>query len=301
MPKRNVKWIVENFTDSEDYESLVKAIKASGRYCFVIGKHIHFDFDPRGFEEDDCVIVQGSIQMTKNIASRLPRGCFPITYSSWEKYLCSTYYPHFTKYLFNDLHEITTLANLKANKFEFYRKFGKECLVFIRPDSGEKTFQAQLMDIQDFDKFWDNSIASCAVDTDLMVVSTPKKINGEYRIVCSKYNGGEIITSSTYQYQGQRTYIPSIPPKATEKCREILDVGWYPDSIFCVDIAEDADGNCWLLELTSFSSAGLYMTDKDLVVKRVNEIVEEEYRIEKHTKDRLSKKFAVVTGTQVEK
>lgn len=143
--------------------------------------------------------------------------------------------------------------------------------------SGEKTFQAQLIDIQDFDKFWENGIASSAVDTDLVVVSTPKKINGEYRIVCSKYNGGEIIAGSTYQYQGKSTLIPSVPPEATKKCREILDVGWFPDSIFCVDIAEDADGNCWLLELTSFSSAGLYLTDKVKVVNRVNEIVEMEY------------------------
>jgi len=280
-----VKWVIENFTDSEDYRSLIQAVRDSGRYCFVIGRHNHFDFDPSGFEENDCVIVQGSIQMTKNIAERLPKGCFPIRYSSWEKYLCSSYYPHFQSFLFNDLHEITTLANLKANKFEYYRRFGRECLIFVRPDSGEKTFQAQLIDIQDFDKFWDNATSGGGnmTETDLVVVSTPKKINGEYRIVCSKYNGGEIITASTYQYQGKSTLIPSVPPKALEKCKEILAVGKHPDSLFCVDIAEDADGNCWLLELTSFSSAGLYLTDKVKLVNRVNEIVEEEYRIEKYT------------------
>jgi hypothetical protein len=274
-----VKWIIENFTNSEDYNDLIQAIKDSERYCFVIGRNNHFDFDPRGFEENDCVIVQGSIQMTKNIRDRLPKGCFPISYTSWENYLCSSYYPKFKQFLFNDLNEITTLANLKANKFDYYRKFGRECLMFIRPDSGEKTFQAQLIDIQDFDKFWENGIACSATDNDLVVVSTPKKINGEYRVVCSKYNGGEIIAGSTYQYQGQRTLIPSIPSKATEKCKEILATGNYPDSIFCVDLAEDADGNCWLLELTSFSSAGLYATNKVAIVNRVNEIVEMEYKL----------------------
>lgn len=272
-----VKWIIENFTDSEDYNALIKAVKESGRECFVISKHNHFDFNPAGFNENDCVIVQGSIQMTKNIGSRLPKGCFPVAYSSWEKYLCSSYYPLFSKHLFNDLHEITTLANLKANKFEYYRRFGKESLMFVRPDSGEKTFQAQLIDIQDFDTFWSNSTANSATDNELMIVSTPKKINGEYRFVCSKYNGGELISGSTYQYQGKRTFIPSTPPKATEKCKEVLAAGNAPDSIFCVDIAEDADGDCWLLELTSFSSAGLYLTDKVKVVNRVNEVVEMEY------------------------
>jgi len=273
-----VKWIVENFTDSEDYNVLITAIKDSGRDCFVIGKRNHFDFDPSGFNENDCVIFQGSIQMTKNVASRLPKGCFPICYSSWENYLCSSYYPKFKKFLFNDINEFTTLGNLKSDKFEFYRKYGRDAMMFIRPDSGEKTFQAQLIDILDFDRFCNNAITNSAVDTDLVMVSTPKKINGEYRFICSKYNNGEIISASTYQYQGQSTLIPSVPPNATSKCREILDSGNYPDSIFCIDIAEDSDGNCWLLELTSFSSAGLYMSNKSDIVKRVNEIVEMEYK-----------------------
>ena len=118
------KWIIENFTDSEDYRDLISSIKDSGRYCFVIGRHNHFDFNPAGFEENDCVIVQGSIQMTKNIASRLPTGCFPIAYNNWNNYLCSTYYPYFQNLLFNDKNEFTSLKNLKDNKFYFYEKFG---------------------------------------------------------------------------------------------------------------------------------------------------------------------------------
>jgi hypothetical protein len=272
-----VKWIIENFTDSEDYRDLISAIKELGHYCFVIGRHNHFDFNPSGFDENDCVIVQGSIQMTKNIRDRLPLGCFPIAYNDWNNYLCSVYYPHFKQFLFNDFNEFTTLKNLKENKFYFYEKFGREALIFVRPDSGEKTFQSQLLDLQDFDKFWENGIQSSATDDDIIIVSTPKKINGEFRLVCSKYNGGEIVAASTYQYQGKSTLIPSVPPQATEKCKEILKVGWYPDSVFCVDIFQDADGNCWLGELTSFSSAGLYATNKKKVVEKVSEIAFKEW------------------------
>ena len=271
------KWCIENFTDSDDYRDLIAAVKDSGRYCFVIGRHNHFDFDPSGFNENDCVIVQGSIQMTKNIGTRLPQGCFPVAYSTWQNYLCSTYYPKFSNLLFNDKHEFTTLKNLKENKFYFYEKFGKEALIFVRPDSGEKTFQAQLLDLQDFDRFWENGIQSSAMDEDIIIVSTPKKINGEWRFVCSKYNGGEIIAASTYQYQGKRTCIPSAPFGATEFVHNVLDVKWFPDSIFCVDVFQDGDGTYWLGELTSFSSAGLYATNKVNVVARVSEIVEMEY------------------------
>lgn len=280
-----VKWIVENFTDSEDYRDLIQAIKNSGRYVFVIGKHNHFDFDPSGFVEDDCVVVQGSIQMVNNIRDRLPKGCFPVAYNTWSNYLCSSYYEPLKDYLFNDKHSFVTVGELKSDKFKYYEKYGKEALIFIRPDSGEKSFSGQLLDLQDFDKFWNNSIASSALDTDIIVVSTPKNIVGEWRFVCSSYYpnsntyGGEIIAQSTYQYQGQRTLIPSAPFGATELCLNILDGRYYPDSIFCIDICQDSDGNYWLLELTSFSSAGLYATDKAAIVKRVNEITELSHRI----------------------
>lgn len=276
---KQVKWVVENFTDSKDYKDLIDAIKKSNRYCFVMDKHNHFEFDASGFVENDCVIIQGSIQMTKNIRDILPIGCFPVSYSSYDKYLCSTYYPHFKPFLFNNIHSFTTIKNLKENKFDFYEKFGKDALIFVRPDSGEKPFQAQLIDLQDFDKFWEIGTHCSSHETDLVIVSTPKNIQGEFRIVCSKYNGGEIIAYSTYQYQQKRTLIPSVPKKALDKCREILNVGWYTDSIFCVDIFQDSDGNCWLGELTAFSSAGLYETNKLNIVTRVNEIVESEYNV----------------------
>jgi hypothetical protein len=274
---KKVKWIVENFTDSQDYRDLIEAIRDSGRYCFAIDKRNHFEFDPTPFDENDCVIFQGSIQMTKYVREKLPKGCFPIAYTSFEKYLCTSYYPYTKSLLFNDFHEITTLKNLKENKFYFYEKFGKDALIFVRPDSGEKTFQAQLLDLQDFDRFWQNGIQSSANDDDLIIVSTPKNINGEFRIVCSKYNGGEIIATSTYMYQKQRTLIPSVPVGALEKCKEVFKTGYFPESVFCVDIFQDNDGQFWLGELTSFSSAGLYECNKQKIVERVNEIVETEY------------------------
>lgn len=273
-----VRWIVENFTDSEDYRNLIDVVRESGRDCFVIGRGNHVDFDASSFKSNECVMFLGSIQMTKNVTDRLPSGCFPISYNTWKNYLCSSYYPPLKNHLFNDNFEFTTIGEFRANFFEFYRKFGKEAMVFIRPDTGEKSFQGQLLDIQDFDKFWGSSQIQSDDPNEKMIVSSPKNINGEWRFVCSKYNGGEIIAQSTYQYQKKRTLIPSAPVGATNKCLEVLREGYYPDSVFCVDICEDNDGNFWLLELTSFSSAGLYATDKRKVVNRVNEIVEMEYK-----------------------
>lgn len=277
-PFMKARWIIENFTDSEDYRNLISAVQGLGRDCFVIDKRNHFDFDSSGYKENECVIFQGSINMTHNIRQRLPKGCFPIAYNTSSNYLCSAYYPVFKDSLFNDRYEFTTALDLTENKFKYYEKFGKDAMIFIRPDSGEKTFSGQLLDLQYFDRFWNNHIVCNAKDEDVIIVSTPKQINGEWRFVCSKYNGGEIIAVSTYMYQGKRTFIPSAPAKATELCQSLLKKGYYPDSVFCIDICQDADGNFWLLELTSFSSAGLYATDKVKVAEKVTAIVEEEYK-----------------------
>jgi len=278
LQKMKAHWIVENFTDSEDYRDLVRALRDLGRECFIIGRHNHFDFDPSGFIENECVIVQGSIQMTKNIASRLPKGCFPIAYNSWDNFLCSAYYPKLRPFLFNDRNIFTTLAKLKEERSSFYEKFGRQEVIFVRPDSGEKSFSGQLLELGDFDRFWSNAMGSSAKDDDIIVVSTPKNIKGEWRFLCSKYNGGEIITFSSYQVDGKRIHMPVVPEGARSACQAVLNEKYFPDSLFCVDICQDSDGNYWLLELTSFSSAGLYAMQKDILAKRVSEIAEFEYR-----------------------
>ena len=271
MEKR-VKWIVENVTGSLDYTDLIGAIKESNRFCSIIDHRNKFKFNPEGFEPKDCVIVLGSIQLTKTIASQLPANCFPISYASFSNYKCSSYYSKLQSVLFNNQHEFTTIKYLKENRFEFYEKFGREAVIFVRPDSGEKPFQAQLLDLQDFDKFWEKEEQD---GTDIIIIATPKSILGEFRIVCS--DKGEIIATTTYQYQGQRTLIPNVPTGALQKCEEVFKLGYFPDPIFCIDIFQDTNRKFWVGELTSFSSAGLYATNKKLLVSRVNDIVEQAY------------------------
>ena len=275
-----MKWIIENFTDSEDYNDLIKAVKDQGHDCYVIGRRNNFDFNPEGYQENDCVLFQGSIQMTRHIRTRLPRGCYPIAFCTEENFLCSKYYPYVGQFLFNDRHAITTVAELKADPFTYYSRFGKEAMIYIRPDRGDKPFSGQLLDMQDFQRFWENNIVCTAEDKDLVIVSTPKQINGEWRFVCSSEPDvirPDIIAYSTYQYQGKRTYFPGAPQGAIDLVRKVLDVGYHPDPVFVVDVCEDADGNFWLLEFNSFSSAGLYGMKKDDVVGRVSMIAQREY------------------------
>lgn len=267
------RWIIENFTDSEDYNELIQAVKDNGNDCYVISKRNNFDFSPDRYVEDECVLFQGSIQMTRHCKKVLPKGCLPIAFCTEEKFLCSRYYPHVKELLFNDKHRFTTVQELKANMFDFYKEFGKEAMIYIRPDRGDKPFSGQLLDMQDFDRFWKNNVVCTADEKDTIIVSTPKTVQGEWRYVCTFDK--EILAFSTYSYQGKRTYVPAVPPGATELVKKVLDTKYWPDPVFCVDVCQDADGTFWLMELTSFSSAGLYSCNKKPIAKRVSEIAEQ--------------------------
>ena len=250
---------------------LVKAIKKEGYPLFEIkGDFKNADVMPFN-NWDTPVIFLGSIQMTQMMQKLLTQTS-PVTYCTQENFKCTNYMSHFGKYLFNDKYSIISMAELERQKFHFYATYGKDTLIFVRPDSGEKPFQAGLVDLQDFDVFM-----SYGKDHphQLVVVSTPKNIRGEWRFVVT--SDQDIISCSTYRYQGKITRCASAPPEATKLVKEMLKVPYYPDRVFVMDVCEDNDGNYWLLELNSFSSAGLYACDMSEIVKKVSTIAEDDW------------------------
>lgn len=274
-------WIIENFVKENSFKELSDAVK---KLEFPLIE-VNGDFNREKFHaqlkqlwssgaySEQCVMVNGSIKMCKLIAQELHNGCVPITYSSFDKYKCSAYYSHFGPYLFNDKYCLMSLKEIVRQKYDIWGHYGKDSVIFIRPDSGEKTFQAGILDIIDLQSLYESNKD---VEHDIMLVSTPKNIRWEGRFVVSKHK--EIIASSTYRFQGKVAQIPSVPPETTKFCHELLSkVDYHPDSVFCYDICQDNDGACWLMELTSFSSAGLYATNKENIVKRVSEIALEDW------------------------
>lgn len=266
-----MQWIVENFTNEPSYLELVTAIQEAGHGL----KEIKGDFkyaDVSEFNNNvQPVVFLGSIQMSSLIARELINA-YPVIYNSITNYRCTEYYSRFGELLFNDKYAFVTLRELRRQKFHFYGTYGKESLIFVRPDSGQKTFQAQLIDIVDIDRFVENNKD---YEHSLVLVSTPKTIRGEWRFVVTDER--EIVTYSTYQFQGQVAKVPGAPSGAIKFVNNVMEVGYHPDSIYCVDVAEDADGNFWLLELTSFSSAGLYACDKKKIVEKVSTIATRDY------------------------
>lgn len=268
----NLLWIVENIVKEPSYINLTNEIKTQGYNLYEINGD-YKDSDLNFVGKDTPVISSGSIEICKLIKNKLKFNS-PVTYSTFENYLCSKYYPYFEDFLFNDQYILLPLISLNKRFWQFYGLYGRDCNIFIRPNDGDKSFKAGLVDVQDWPSFY-NEFEH--LKNELILISTPKNIMGEWRFVVTKYK--EILAISSYRYQGLSTRIPSAPNKATQLVKDILNIGYYPDSVFCVDVCEDSDGNFWLMELTSFSSAGLYACKMDNLVKSISEIAIEDNKI----------------------
>lgn len=201
-------------------------------------------------------IFLGSIEGCNWMRENRPKVKF---WSTFENYKCSVYYPQVQELLFNDRYAFIPFKDLARRKWDLYAWLGKESLVFIRPDSGEKDFPAELVDLQDIDKLVDNYDCN-----GLAVVSSPKNSIGEWRFVVSNK---DIQAVSSYKYQGVLTTVPSAPAGAYECVLKVIDKGVEPDEIFCVDVVQDLGNEFWVMELTSFSSAGLYACDIKKIAK----------------------------------
>jgi len=258
-------WIIENYTKERSFVELADAVRRIGcplvevkdDYC----KGLFKDLAPEG-----KLVLNGSIQMLKIIREDIPYRWTGIKCPNFDAYLCSRYYGHFGELLFNDRYMMMTLSEFSRQRWMVYGVLGKEAKLFVRPDSGEKPFPAQLVDMQDLDEF-------CRVHSSdmqsLVLISSPKNIWWEGRFVCRQ---NEIIAHSTYKLKDVRTQCPSVPKEATECCHRVLECGYRPDEVFCVDIC-GYDGGYALLELNAFASSGLYECDKNRIVERVSEIV----------------------------
>lgn len=273
--KTKCHWCIENFTEAEDMFLLMQAVKDAEQPLTLIDRKNGFEYRHIDFD-NECVLFHGSIQMAKLINTHLStRGCSPIIWDDNSKFECTSYWPHFKQYLFNDRHEFMSLSNLKSNKWDVYREYAKDAMIFIRPSCGEKSFAGQLLDLQDFDRFFENSIVCNANDPDIVVVSTPKTIIGEWRFIVTSEK--KIVAKSCYRYHGKRTLVPSAPVGANELVEKVLDVGHYPAKMFAVDVCMDVDGNFWLLEFNSFNSCGLYSCNKRAIVDEATRLAIESF------------------------
>ena len=251
-----VSWVIENITKEPGLLELADVVKQAGADLFEIkGDYSKATVeDLKRFVAARQAVFDGSLNMWELVRRDVPGIVFIETP---QNYRCSSYYGPCGDLLFNDRYAIMPLADVHRNPV--VSMLACDSVVFVRPDGGQKQFQARLVELKD--------LADLArSDHDMpVVVSSPKNISGEWRFVCQP---DVIVAMSSYRIRGKPVREPKAPDGAIAMCNRILQ-RYQPDKLFVLDVCSDDDGNFWLMEFNQFIGAGLYACDKSAIVRAV--------------------------------
>jgi hypothetical protein len=281
----NVKWLVENFEADNKIWKLIAELKSRNQplevidyYNYYLKGNIQNDdgtVSASSFGDDDCVMFMGSIQLALWIKRNKP--WIPGIWLDPEKFKCTTYYSYLGEFLFNQDYEFTTVGEYKRKVDSYYSRFGVDNCLFVRPDTGLKSFTGQIFTRERHDTDW-KYFDQTTKPEDIIVVSTPKNIKAEYRLVVGD---GNIVASSQYQREGKREQLPGCPVSVARMGMAIahtIDSDLKVGPMYVVDIAVTHDDIPRLMEINCFNCAGLYECDKKIVVDVANEIAWKEYQ-----------------------
>jgi hypothetical protein len=273
----DVKWLFEaDPIDVDETQRMRAAVEELGLESREI-KMIQFfsglgDIYPDN--EDTCVFFFGSLQMARKILRE--KKWQPGAFLTLENYRCETYYPNMGGFLFNTPHTLLPLDRMLAARKDLEEQYGdgNGCL-FIRPDSGFKTFTGQVFEMDtmqaEFDKL--RSFYEFPTST-LVLVSSPKNIRHEYRMFVVD---DQVVTGSAYRKNRRLAISSNVPDEVYAFTRAVLaETTFRPDPAWVIDICEDDNGKLWVLEIGSISCCGIYGADAMTIVKAITELLRKE-------------------------
>lgn len=265
----DLTWFIENISDSEQTEGLIGAVKKQN-FSVVVNRNC-FSWSGNDFYTEisnDSNVISSTSIMTARQISHL--AWYPGTFCNFSHYSCSQFYPLFHGKLLNESYIMLPYGSLKTSKDRIYKEFwGTHGLffgVFMRPDSGFKTFDGQMVRYDDFDKFVENMYYGQMTPEKMIVIAMGKGIQREWRLFASKDG---IITGSQYKKDEELNVDKDVPKEVVDFGEELLKVGYWPDRVISIDIAEN-NGKLKLLEIGAFSTSGIYDSDVDKLVEVVS-------------------------------
>jgi len=270
---KKTKWLIERYEDTSFINNLIEEVSKQCPDFKVVDKYCGNDIDLSFFSPDDCVVFYGTIFL----------GNFLKRYSTWIpgviynniNFECLTYYSHFGKYLLNQDYLMIPLSELYRRKEEIYNKFSIDNNVFIRPNSGNKTFCGGIYPYNSLSSEFGNikELGSLPIDRILVIVSSPKLIEKEWRVVVVDRN---IVSYSLYKKYNEVIEEKCCEDGAIRLVNNIIKEKWQPDKAYSIDICL-SNGEYKLLEINSFSHSGFYACDAKRIVKEVSDCAYQEW------------------------
>lgn len=262
-----IKWLLEPEMFQEDEKPLLNALVTLEVPYVACKFGIPYETYLDNFTEEERGVFHGSLQFGKLIQKKSKNIS---VYCTLQKYECLYYYPRFGSQLLNNNYVMLPIGDLDRRFQWLNNRLSINGKVFIRPNSGSKTFTGVVVGVNDMANFVRYSKTE---PEDLIVVATPAEIKKEWRLVVVN---NKIITGGQYKEDGEIVRKKDVPNDVMSYGEHTLEnVKYNPDPAWTFDICETTDGNLSVLETNSFSCAGFYACDCEAVVKAVNVILEE--------------------------
>lgn len=270
----NVKWLLEPEVFQYEDESIIDALEDRGIEHKVVQFGKTYEDIIKTFPDTDCVVVHGSLQLGRAVYRFT--NWVPGIYCNLPQFECQYYYPRFGEHLLNSDYAMFPFGALDHRREWIADHFNVEDCVFLRPSSGFKTFTGQIVELCD----WDHEIRNISHKIEpetLVLVCKPIEIKREWRLVVtdrvvasSQYKEGEGLVRIT---GSDLRKVRDTPQTVLDYGQQVLDeVEFKPDPIWTLDICETPAGDLKVLEVGSFSCAGLYACDPYPIVDEVNRL-----------------------------
>ena len=259
-------WLIDGFLVDREYgDSIVDALNHYGYETHIQEYNLTLPaIVPNNYTQDRPVVLYGPHQFIKKLRSSFNPGAF-----------CNEHNLRFSVFsanlpqdcMLNRLDVVKYLPFSHVKMFEEYR-FAP---FFLRPDVVTKTFAGHIV----YEALDISTLEQCtSVSDDTWCVVAPERsIIAEFRYVIVN---GKVITGSQYRRDNVLDVRIDTMPGADKLAQAIAEYEWQADTVYVCDIAETPYG-FKVIELNSFSCAGLYACDKRKIALAVSEAAELEF------------------------
>ena len=263
---KKVKWAISTkIFESPRSPSLKKSLEKAGIEYF----HSDYDENTRQYTDipygvDECVVMYGPIPFVREKNKGFLPGAFGFKKDTDTSYYM-TQLPR--SHFFNSDAIYMPFGMISERKYMLQDIFGNK--IFIRPDSGFKSFTGFSVAIKDLD-FELSSLKQTKNPSahEMCLIARAKPIHAEYRIVVCE---SKIVTGSQYRWDNKRDLRIDVHSDAWSFAETAVAAAqWQLDTCYVVDIFLSDDGPK-IGEFNSFASADLYNCDVDDIVDAVSQ------------------------------
>ncbi len=246
-------WMIQTNMEGVDTDPMINAVDEQMMSVLPVEHTLGIPHDFSSYGSRGSLVCYGDIDFVRQVQKSAP--FIPGAWCNFYNMKCSTYYSHFGEHLLNRNYLMMPVGDLLRRWHSLMILYSSP--MFVRPDSGAKPFTGHV--IKPGEKHKIQALIQTVGPETLVVISTEKNIIAEYRfVVCNK----RVVAGCQYL----PIELPNYPTSPLRLARLIANHEWQPDLCYTVDIAEH-NGQIYLLEINSFSCAGLYQCDIGVVVQ----------------------------------